>query len=243
MWKVVWPKVSGPVLSVLLFIAPSDVLASACFPPLDKTSPQYIVGYGSLLYEQVITPTKATSGPAIPVWVYGFRRGWLTRTHQDSFVRLTELGVVPFIGGRFNGVLVSMPTAGIKAIDRHQPQACRVQINPTQLAAMNNAAIPSIGQFWIYQTQVKYIHKPAGSYPILMSEVDQFLTGCIEQGQRFKVKSFASDCVATTWNWSIHWVNDRYHPLKGRLTQVRGQKVDQLLESLEGPLFERVRLQ
>ena len=243
MWKVVWPKVTGPALSVVLLTAPSVVLANACFPPPDKTTPQYVVGYGSLLYEQVASPTRVTSEPAIPVWVYGFRRGWLSRTHQGSFVRLTELGVVPFIGGRFNGVLFSVPSKKIKAIDRYQPMACRVQIDPAQLDAMNNAGIPSSGQFWIYQTQVKYINKPAGSYPILMSEVDQFLTGCIEQGQRFNVKSFASDCVATTWNWSVHWVNDRYHPLKGRPTQVRGQKVDQLLESMEGPLFERVRLQ
>ena len=242
MWKVVWPKVTGPALSVLLLTAPS-VLANSCFPPPDKSVPQYVVGYGSLLYEQVASPGRVTSEPAIPVWVYGFRRGWLSRTRQDNFVRLTELGVVPFVGGRFNGVLIGVPPTGIRVIDRQQPQACRVQISSTQLEAMNNVEIPSSGQFWIYQTQVKYINKPAGSYPILMSEVDQFLTGCIEQGQRFDLKSFASDCVATTWNWSVHWVNDRYHPLKGRPTQVRGQKVDQLLESLEGPLFERVRLQ
>ena len=242
MWKVVWPKVTGPALSVLLLTAPS-VLASSCFPSPDKSVPQYVVGYGSLLHEQVTSSGRAASAPAIPVWVDGFRRGWLSRTHQDNFVRLTELGVVPFVGGRFNGVLIDVPPTGIRVIDRQQPQACRVQISSTQLEAMNNVEIPSSGQFWIYQTQVKYINKPAGSYPILMSEVDQFLTGCIEQGQRFDLKSFASDCVATTWNWSVHWVNDRYHPLKGRPTQVRGQKVDQLLESLEGPLFERVRLQ
>lgn len=242
MWKVVWPKVTGPALSVLLLTAPS-VLANSCFPPPDKSVPQYVVGYGSLLYEQAASPGRVTSEPAIPIWVYGFRRGWLSRTRQDNFVRLTELGVVPFVGGRFNGVLIGVPPTGIRVIDRQQPQACRVQISSTQLEAMNSAEIPSSGQFWIYQTRVKYINKPAGSYPILMSEVDQFLTGCIEQGQRFDLKSFASDCVATTWNWSVHWVNDRYHPLKGRPTQVRGQKVDQLLDSLEGPLFERVRLQ
>ena len=242
MWKVVWPKVTGPALSVVLLTA-NSVLANTCFPPPDKSVPQYVVGYGSLLHEQVTSSGRAASAPAIPVWVYGFRRGWLSRTHQDNFVRLTELGVVPFVGGRFNGVLIGVPPTGISLIDRQQPQACRVPISSTQLAAMNNAEMPSSGQFWIYQTQAKYINKPAGSYPILMSEVDQFLTGCIEQGQRFDLTSFASDCVATTWNWSVHWVNDRYHPLKGKPTQVRGQQVDQLLESLEGPLFERVRLQ
>jgi len=243
MWKVSWPEVLAPVLAVALFVAPPVVLADSCFPALDKTLPQYVVGYGSLLHEQVVAPSNISLGPEIPVWVYGFRRGWLTRARQDSFVRLTELGVVPFVGGRFNGVLMAMSARRIKGIDRHQPQTCRVQINPSQLVAMNDAAIPSGAQFWIYQTRVKYINKPAGSYPILMSEVDQFLTGCIEQGQQFKVKSFAADCVASTWNWSVHWVNDRYYPLKGGPTQVKSHQIDQLLESLEGPLFERVRLQ
>ncbi len=243
MLKVSWPEVLVSVLGALLSAVSPVVSADTCFPALDKAVPQYVVGYGSLLHEQVVAPARISLELEIPVWVYGFRRGWLTRTHEGSFVRLTELGVVPFIGGRFNGVLIAMSAGRVKEIDRHQGRACRVPVNPTQLESMNGEEIPSVGQFWIYQTRVKYINKPAGSYPILMSEVDEFLTGCIEQGLHLEVKSFAAECVATTWNWSVHWVNDRYHPLKGRLVQAQSRTVDQLLETLEGPLFERVRLQ
>ena len=243
MWKVSWPEVLAPVLAAALSAVPPAVLADVCFPTLDKTVPQYVIGYGSLLQEQTVTPASIASGSEIPVWVDGFRRGWLTRTRQDSFVRLTELGVVPFIGDRFNGILVAMSPGAIKGMDRHQPRTCRIQVNPAQLTAMNDATMPANGQFWIYQTRANYIKKPAGSYPILMSEVDQFLTGCIELGQQFAVESFAADCVATTWDWSVHWVNDRYYPLRGRPVQIKSQQVDQLLESQLGTLFEQVNSQ
>lgn len=248
MWKVNCPvlRTNSKVffsmgLLAILFIASSLSLANDCFPSFNKTKPQYIVGYGSLLYEQARKSTNVGFEPEVPAWVDGFRRGWLTRTRQDDNVKLTVLGVIPLVGGRFNGVLISMPTNKIKSIDRQQKLACRILVNPAQLTSMNNETIPKDGQFWLYQTQNKYSAKPAGSYPILMSDVDEFLTGCIEQSERFKLKFFAQECVATTWNWSSHWVNDRLHPLKAKPAQIRKQQVDKLLDNLEGNLYEQVR--
>lgn len=250
MWKVNSPvlKTDCPVffvigLMTILFISSSLSMANDCFPPFDKTKPQYIIGYGSLLYEPARKSTNAGFEPKVPVWVDGFRRGWLTRTRQDNNVKVTELGVIPLVGGRFNGALISMHTNKIKSIDRQQKLTCRVSVNPNQLTSMNNEKIPKDSQFWLYQTQNKYSNKPAGSYPILMSDVDEFLTGCIEQAKRFSLMSFAQECVATTWNWSSHWVNDRLHPLKAKPAQIQRQQVDQLLDSLEGNLYEQVRSQ
>lgn len=228
------------ILAALL-TAPMSIQANECFPAFDNTKHQYLIGYGSLLYEQARVSKNAELEPEIPIWVDGFRRGWLTRTRQDNNVKVTELGVIPFVGGRFNGVLISMPANKIKSIDRHQKLTCRVLINPAQLTSMNQEKIPDNSQFWLYQTQNKYSNKPAGSYPILMSDVDEFLTGCIEQAERFQLKSFASECVATTWNWSSHWVNDRLHPLKAKPAQIRRQQVNTLLENLEGSLYQHVR--
>ena len=227
----------------ILCIAPAVSMANECFPAFDKTKSQYIVGYGSLLYEQARKSTNVGFKPEVPVWVDGFRRGWQTRTRQENNIKVTELGVIPLVGGRYNGVLISMPTNKIKSIDRQQKLTCRVLVNPEQITSMNNEKIPKNSQFWLYQTQNKYSSKPAGSYPILMSDVDEFLTGCIEQADRFDLKGFARECVATTWNWSSHWVNDRLHPLKTKPAQIRRQQVDQLLENLEGNLYEQVRSQ
>ncbi len=250
MWKVNCPvlKIRNPTflmvgLLAILHITPLVSHANECFPAFDKSKSQYIVGYGSLLYEQSRELTNVRFKPEVPVWVDGFRRGWLTRTRQDNNIKVTELGVIPLVGGRFNGVLISMPTNKIKSIDRQQKLACRVLVNPEQLTSMNKDKVPRNSQFWLYQTQNKYSNKPAGSYPILMSDVDEFLTGCIEQAEQFGLKSFARECVATTWNWSSHWVNDRLHPLKTKPAQIQRQQVDKLLENLEGNLYEQVRSQ
>lgn len=250
MWKVNCPvlKTHNPTflmvgLLAILNITPLVSHANECFPAFDKSKSQYIVGYGSLLYEQSRALTNVRFKPEVPVWVDGFRRGWLTRTRQDNNIKVTELGVIPLVGGRFNGVLISMPTNKIKSIDRQQKLACRVLVNPEQLTSMNKDKVPRNSQSWLYQTQNKYSNKPAGSYPILMSDVDEFLTGCIEQAEQFGLKSFARECVATTWNWSSHWVNDRLHPLKTKPAQIQRQQVDKLLENLEGNLYEQVRSQ
>ena len=227
----------------VLCMAPVVSMANECFPVFDKAKSQYIVGYGNLLYEQARNTTNIGFKPEVPVWVDGFRRGWQTRTRQDNNIKVTELGVIPLVGGRFNGVLISMPANKIKSIDREQKLTCRVLVNPEQLTPMNNGEIPENSQFWLYQTQNKYSHRPAGSYPILMSDVDEFLTGCIEQADQFGLKSFASECVATTWYWSSHWVNDRLHPLKTKPAQIQRLQVDKLLENLEGDLYEQVRVQ
>lgn len=231
------------VLNILLCTVPVGSMANECFPVFDKAKSQYIVGYGSLLYEQARKTTNIGFKPEVPVWVDGFRRGWQTRTRQDNNVKVTELGVVPLVGGRFNGVLIAMPANNIRSIDRQQKLTCRVLVKPGQLTPMNNGKIPDNSQFWLYQTQNKYSHRPAGSYPILMSDVDEFLTGCIEQADQFGLESFASECVATTWYWSSHWVNDRLHPLKSKPAQIQRLQVDKLLENLEGNLYEQVRSQ
>ncbi|WBA81348.1 hypothetical protein [Endozoicomonas sp. GU-1] len=250
MSKVNYPafKLPGNVIWLMgllniLCIAPVISMANECFPEFDKAKSQYIVGYGSLLYEQARKSTNIGFKPEVPVWVDGFRRGWQTRTRQDNTIKVTELGVISLVGGRFNGVLISMPTNKIKSIDRQQQLTCRVLVNPGRLTSMSNVNIPENSQFWLYQTQNKYSNKPAGSYPILMSDVDEFLTGCLEQADRFGLESFARECVTTTWNWSSHWVNDRLHPLKAKPAQIQRLQVDKLLENLEGDLYEQVRSQ
>ncbi|MFK0571551.1 hypothetical protein [Endozoicomonas sp.] len=241
MWKVNCPVSLVAGLLAMLFTVPSLSMANECLPPFDNVKHQYIVGYGNMHYEPAITSTSVGFEPGVPVWVDGFRRGWLTRTSHANHIKVTDLGVIPLVGGRFNGVLIAMPANMLKSMDRQQKRTCRVLVNPRQLTPMNNEEMPKDSQFWLYQTQNKYHDRPAGSYPIVMSDVDEFLTGCIEQSERFGLKSFAQECVATTWNWSSHWVNDRLHPLKVKPAQIRRQQVDVLLGSLEGNLYEQIR--
>ena len=152
----------------------------------------------------------------------------------------TGLGATQSVGSVFNGLLYPITPTEVRYIDRQQKQTCRVQIRRDQLASKTGASIPEQGQFWIYQVQDKYYAKPSSEYPIQISEVDEFLTGCIRGSEQFLLKTFPQDCVATTWFWSTHWVNDRKQPLSAKPAQVDRKAVNQLLESLEGDIFGQV---
>ena len=222
---------------------PLTAASNECFPALDNNKPQYIVGYGDLIYQDANKITSIAFRSELPVKVNGFGRGWQMRTRLDNNIKVTRLGVTSQAGDYFNGVLIAMPANGIKSLDRQHKLTCRVEVKPAQLSSLTNNKIPESGQFWLYQTQHRHVFKPAGSYPILMSDVDEFLTGCIAQGDKFGLPSFAQDCISTTSNWSSHWVNDRARPTKVKPAQIKLQRVDKLLEGLEGNLYEQVRSQ
>ena len=215
-------------------------LASDCFPAPDTKKPQYLVAFGSLLYEGARLNKAELAELELPVWVEGYKRAWLLRTKPDS-LKLTLLGVTPSNGDKFNAVLISLPAGKLTSIDRQAKLECRMKINKDSLITMSNKALPDDGDIWIYEAQKKYIARPAGEYPIMQSNVDVFMTGCIEQAERFKIKDFADLCVSTTQYWSAHWANDRRTPLDQKIVQTKNKQVDKLLEKLEGNLYESVR--
>ncbi len=213
----------------------------ACFPSLDDQQPQYVIGYGNLLYEATRKlKLEDASRAKVPVIVNGYQRGWIARSKPDG-VKSTGLAVTPMDGKRFNGVLLSVSPRTIKGMDRKESGVCRVSVPRKQLLSMTTEPLPEKGQFWIYLVQEKQLNKPAANYPILQSRVDEFLTGCIEQGERFKLAGFSEQCVKETDGWSVHWSNDRARPLGGKPVQTRFREVDRLLEKLEGNLYENIR--
>ena len=125
----------------------------------------------------------------LPVMVENYERGWIARSKPDG-VKITRLAVTPAEGKWFNGIVLSVSAGTIKNMDRKEPQFCRVAVSRDNLSSMTSQPVPEKGQFWIYQVKPKQLNKPAASYPILQSQVDEFLTGCIEQGERFQLKDF-----------------------------------------------------
>ncbi|WP_067515544.1 hypothetical protein [Endozoicomonas ascidiicola] len=231
-------RITVVLFGVLLFLYPFIARASECYPVADQNSPQYMIGYGDLLYGQ---SENRNYQHAIPVKVDGYKRGWLTKSGAGDTLKKTDLGVMQSVGSVFNGILFPITPSEIRYTDRQQIQTCRIQIRSDQLAAMTSSRIPEQGQFWIYQTRAKFYEKPSSDYPIRISAVDEFLTGCIRVAEQFQLKSYPEECVATTWFWSSHWVNDRPQPLKPKPAQVDRKAVNKLLESLEGDIFGQVR--
>lgn len=226
----------------LLLIHQAEAMDTKCFPALDEKQPQYVVAYGRMMHETLRSNAlqKKSTGQ-LPVWVSGFQRGWMTRLKREG--SYTSLGVAPEAGKLFNGILVEAGSGIINAHDRTEQRMCRTRLDRKMITSMTGQVLPGKGEFWIYSTKPEALGKPAGKYPMLMSEVDEFLTGCIEQAKQFNLTNFPEQCIESTDGWSSHWTNDRERPMTGRLVQVKRSQVDKLLSKMKGGLYEKVRSQ
>ncbi|WP_153767950.1 hypothetical protein [Endozoicomonas sp. OPT23] len=211
----------------------------SCFPTIDSKEPQYIVAVGSLMQTAARNKKLNKSEIEFPVWVRGYERGWFGRNFNRPPQR-TMLAVRAEPGKKFNGLLLHSTSGVISSIDRGDLITCREKIDPRKLQSMTSEKLPDRGQFWIYTVKKPNNRKAASKFPIQQSEVDIFLTGCIEQAKQFNLPEFANQCVKSTYAWSEHWNNDRERPVAKLVTAKRPQ-VDKLLEQLEGGLFDRIR--
>ncbi len=221
-------------------LTPTVTLASQCYPTPDSNRPQYLVGYGSLLYEEARAAKTEKGKVVLPVWVDNHKRGWFVRSKPGS-LQHTRLGVAPSDGERFNGILISLPPGKLKYLDRQAYQECRMKIDRAMLSSMNDKNIPENGDIWVYQVQKKYQAGPVGEYQILQSNVDVFLTGCIEQADRFSIKNFADLCMTSTNDWSTQWANDRRRPFDKKIVKTKNRQVNQLLEKHLGSIYDTVK--
>ncbi|UYM18440.1 hypothetical protein [Endozoicomonas euniceicola] len=232
--------VSLLAIGSLLFTPETSAMDTDCFPVLDEKQPQYVVAYGQYMHEGLREQKiKKKYNSQLPVWISGYQRGWMTRIKDEG--KYTTLGVAPEAGKLLNGILVEVRPGIINTHDRTERRMCRTRLDRKSISSMTGQVIPSKGEFWIYTTKKASRLQPAGKFPILMSEVDEFLTGCIEQAEQFNLTNFPEQCIDTTDFWSKHWTNDRERPLTGRLVQVKRRKVDSLLSKLKGGLYENVR--
>src|SRR6185437_8481839 len=77
---------------------------------IDSTRTQYVVGYGSLMQDASRARTTQQAGPAHPVEVAGYRRGWFERGSPVGF-STTFLGVIADQQGRLNAVMYKVRPA------------------------------------------------------------------------------------------------------------------------------------
>lgn len=213
-----------------------------CFPAMDNKKSQYLVAYGPLLYQTAREKRLDKGSTEVPVWVHGYSRGWMARDKARSPNR-TLLGASKESGKEFNAVILSASDSQIKSLDREAVQYCRTRISEQHLRPMAGGTLPKSGEYWMYTVRKNLKAKPAGKFAIQQSDVDIFVTGCLQQAETFKLKSFSEQCIDTTSGWSVHWNDDRDRPSGGKLVQNRRKQIDLLLERLEGNLYEKVRAQ
>jgi len=236
----------GVALLVLAAVAPRAFGADAgggCGVAPDPGRPQYIAGYGSLMQDESREHTSPHAGPAHPVEIKGFRRGWYARGAPIGF-STTFLGVLPDPQSRLNAVIYRVDAAELAATDRRERSYCRTRVPSEDVKALEPAAqsVPD-GQIWIYVNKPASVALPDEKYPIVQSYVDVFLSGCLEQEERYGLTGFAEQCVATTADWSEHWVNDLIYPRRPFVFQARAGQIDRLLSTQLPQFFARIRIE
>lgn len=236
------PPLSTPLFALALFaifmLMPFQVAASGtCYPAIDASQPQHLLGYGSLMNTESRQRTTPRAGPSLPVRVTGFQRAWNTR--GSSLVATTFLGATMDPEGRFNAALYTLPGEDeIRTTDARESGYCRTLVAAGQIEMLGPNIKPG-GQIWIYTVQAERAHAPDQDFPIVQSYVDVFLGGCLTIGAEHGLNDFASECVTTTHDWSAHWVNDRimprrpfaHQPLAIKIDGVLGQIIPQFLKA------------
>jgi len=220
-----------------------DRVVGECNAPADPGRRQFIVGYGSLMQDESRTRTSPRAGPAHPVELRGYRRGWFARS-ETAGPGTTYLGVLPMREGMLNAVIYEVDPAELLATDRRELSYCRAAVAPADITVLEHGfSPPANAQAWIYVDQPAGTAAPDSRHPIVQSYVDIFVSGCLEQEQRFGLTGFAEHCLATTVDWSGHWVNDRIYPRRPFVFQPRARQIDDLLSRQLPSYFSRIRIE
>jgi hypothetical protein len=218
-------------------------VAADCHPAPDAGQPQYIIGYGSLMQDESRKRTSPQAGSAHPIELSGYRRGWFAKGDPVGF-STTYLGALPDPLSRLNAVIYRVEIGELAATDRREASYCRSNVPFSSITALEKQPSEALsGQAWIYVNSAAAIATPSARFPIVQSYVDIFVSGCLEQEQRFQLEGFARQCLATTQDWSEHWVNDRLYPRRPFIHQPKSRAIDLLLSQQLPALFSHIKIE
>lgn len=232
-----------PLFALLLawLLAGTTFAADDCHPLPTPGTPQYLVGYGSLMEEASRLRTAPSAKTALPVRVQGFRRAWIAQGSPVGF-STTFLGVSQDKAARMNAVLFALADdAELSNMDAREAGYCRVAVTAQQLTLLAGA-LPE-GELWLYVNKPGGTAPPSRRFPIVQSYVDIFLGGCLQIERQYQLAGFAEECVASTQGWSRHWVNDRIHPRRPFAHQPNAGAIDALLQRKLPDQFRAIRIE
>jgi len=221
---------------------------SLCHPEPKDGLDQYIVDYGNLISEEAKNKFYTEAGESFPVRVSGYGRHWNFQKPTIGF-GATFLGAVIDPRATFNAVAFTIPsgdnlTATMDAHDARQTSFCRQRIPKESITTLgkDNKTLED-GDYWTYVTRSEFSGLPNPTYPIVQSNVDAFITGCMEAGEKFEVEAFAEECVVSTLGWEFTWVNDRVYPRRPDIMQPKAPEIDKLLARTVPLAFSRIHIE
>ena len=224
---------------ISLLLLPYTAFALNCHPKVNTQLPQYIIGYGSLIDEQSKKRTDSTAEESLPALITGYRRSWSVHGNLPG-LNTTFLAVSEDQASSFNGVIYKLSAPEqIEEYDKRESLYCRKELSSDQLNVYT-IVLPTQKQMWIYIPIENPHLYPTQKFPIVQSYVDTFLRGCIHIEEHFKIKNFAKDCIKSTDQWSMHWINDRVFPRRPSLFEPYASKIDILLKEMLPEQFKKI---
>ncbi|MBA2711864.1 MAG: gamma-glutamylcyclotransferase [Tatlockia sp.] len=214
-----------------------------CWPAPNTKLAQFIIGYGSLMEEQSKRKASTQVGENYPIYLKGFKRGWIEQGNTRSGFGITFLGIEKDPSAKINAVYYKLdyPKA-IYDYDKRENIYCRVKVSPSQIMPLSSEKIPS-GEYWIYFTKASRVNRPSPEKPLFQSYVDLFLSGCFELEEKYHLENFAENCIKTTHYWSDIWINDRAKPRTGLGNIDYSSKIDHLLAAKLPLLFKQIKIE
>ena len=197
-----------------------------CHPDFDDNKSQYIIGYGSLIYEVSKMNTDDTASTNYPIILSGYQRSWSVYGNLPG-LNTIFLTVTYNASSSFNGVIYK--TINIISYDIREYIYCRLKVNETNLILLNDTSnILDINrQIWIYISKRSHDSNesksgtttttttttpsptttttisttiPSRRFPIVQSYVDIFIRGCLNISKTYKYfdDSYAKMCISST---------------------------------------------
>lgn len=217
-------------------------LAADCYPAPTPGTPQYLIGYGSLMQEASRLRTASSAELAWPVRVKGFRRAWMAQGSPLGF-STTFLGVKTDARSSLNAALFPVASeAEIARLDAREEAYCRVAVTSDRLMILSGE-LPAAAEVWIYVNKPLRVAAPSQRFPIVQSYVDIFVGGCLELEREHQLRGFAAECIGSTHGWSRHWVNDRVYPRRPFVQQPDAAAIDRLLQRKLPNQFKAIRIE
>ncbi len=184
---------------------------ATCHPGIDAHKRQFIIGYGSLMFEPSKKTTITYSGKNIAIELKGFKRSWCM---PGKFLNrpTTFLGVRPSKAGKFNAALFEVYTLqAIKNLDERERGYCRQWVAAAQIKFIRSQAIKN-AQYWIYVPKKSLLHQANSAFPMSEYYADIFISGCRAMEEEQHIQGFTRHCVESTADWPKD--HDGYYPKK-----------------------------
>lgn len=220
------------------------------------STPDYILGYGSLIEFASRTRTSPSALYVRPVRAVNLVRGWFAQSTGPGYsptylgaCKVDQMRSRPAGRPHLNGVLYYVTKAELTATDQRENAGYqRVQVPTADLEMLDGGSLPA-GNIWIYLNvfpRGKYAEDyiPSATYPLVQSYIDICVNGAMEIEANFPTAAgFVDDLITSTLFWSNFWVNDRPMPRRPFMYRSNAGAIDAKLAKLVGPFFAQMRIE